>query len=96
MSAIATPKDDCADLDGVHEELDALALLQAAKEGNAPHGLLHALLGRLVQVSNHVGHRQPAVKTKWSRIAVPTFKEQLLKGKFQMCLQDQIMRCSQL
>jgi len=48
-----------ADLDSVYKELDALSLFQATEKGNTPHGLVHALLRRLVQVSNHIGHRQP-------------------------------------
>ena len=50
----------CAHLHGVHEKLDALALLKAPEEGDAPHRLLHSLLWRLVQIRNHVGHWQPA------------------------------------
>ncbi len=51
------------DLDSIYKEFDALAFLQAAKEGNAPDGLLHALFGCLVEVGYHVGHRQPALSS---------------------------------
>ena len=50
----------CAHLHGVNEELDALALFEAAEERDAPHRLLNSLLGCLVQIRNHVGYRQPA------------------------------------